>query len=176
VGYGGLKHLKFSKMPELVGIWNRNPQEIVDFKNLEFLEVCNYSSNMKSIFNLSMASSLAQLQQLEIKRCNNLKAVVMEEEATTTTDDKVIIFPLLKSMIIEDCPNLTSFYRGISSPSLIQFPSLTKFEVSHCPNMTAFVSAFSRDKLAIIDDGTESANGDIHILTPFFCHKALNLG
>ncbi|OMO62926.1 Cc-nbs-lrr resistance protein [Corchorus olitorius] len=169
VGYSGLKHLKFSEFLVLLNIWNRNPQEIWRFKNLEHLEVCD-SNDLKCIFNLAIASSLCRLQQLEIKRCNNLEVVIEEEEATTTRDDKTIIFPLLKSIIVEACPDLRSFYGGRASP--VEFPSLAKFEVSHCPNMTTFISAFSRDedKLATIGDATEGNND---LITSFFCYEVV---
>ncbi|OMP06829.1 hypothetical protein CCACVL1_01434, partial [Corchorus capsularis] len=120
VGYCGLKYLKFSEDPELANRWNiRNPPEFIDFKNLEFLEVCNFGNLIRCILNLSMASSLSRLQVLEIKRCNNLEAVIMEEEARETTDDKITIFPLLKSIVIEDCPDLRSFYSDKDKQAII---------------------------------------------------------
>ncbi|MBA0634272.1 hypothetical protein Godav_025550, partial [Gossypium davidsonii] len=92
VGYRGLQHLKFSKFPELIDIWSRNPQEMLDFTILKFLEVCD-SNNLRYIFNLSMAFSLGQLRQMEIKRC------------------------------VESCPDMTSFYmgsKGLECPSLVE--------------------------------------------------------
>ncbi|XVF03198.1 hypothetical protein REPUB_Repub04eG0240900 [Reevesia pubescens] len=167
VGCRGLKHLKFSEFPELMDIWNRNPQEILDFKNLEFLEVCN-SNNLRCIFNLSMALSLVRLKKMEIKRCNKLELVIKETEGSVleeaTSDNKIIIiFPRLDSIIIESCPDMTSFYLG-SSP--LECPSLQRLEVADCPKMTTFVSTFSRDddKEAIIGDGTDN-------VTAFFCDK-----
>ncbi|OMP02867.1 hypothetical protein CCACVL1_02673 [Corchorus capsularis] len=162
VGYSGLKHLKFSEILVLLNIWNSNPQEISRFKNLEHLEVCD-SNDLKCIFNLSIASSLCRLQQLEIRRCNNLEVVIEEEEASITRDDKtMIIFPLLKSIIIEACPDLRSFYRGRTS--------LAKFEVSHCPNMTAFISTFSRD-----EDKLATIEGNNDLITSFFCYEKSDL-
>ncbi|KAK6289272.1 hypothetical protein POUND7_000813, partial [Theobroma cacao] len=173
VGYRSLKHLKLSEFDELVDIWNRNPQEILDFKRLEFLEFCN-SDNLGCIFNLSMALSLVRLQQLQIKTCNKMEAVIKEEglllnlEART---DKIVIFPHLKSIFIERCPDLKCFY--LRSSTLMECPSLEKIEVAHCPNMATFVSTFRRDeeKRAIIGDGIERNEDDLHILTAFFSDK-----
>ncbi|KAK6289271.1 hypothetical protein POUND7_000812, partial [Theobroma cacao] len=173
VGYRSLKHLKSSKFPELVDIWNRNPQEILDLKSLEFLEFCNFN-NLGCIFNLYMAVSLVRLQQLEIKKCNKMEAVIKEERSVLDEEarlDKIAIFPLLKSIFIECCPDLTSFYLG--SPALIECPSLEIIEVARCPNMTTFVSIFPRpkEKQAILGDAIERNEDDPDILTGFFCDK-----
>ncbi|XP_017977195.1 PREDICTED: uncharacterized protein LOC18599617 isoform X5 [Theobroma cacao] len=175
VGYQCLKHLKLSEFPELVDIWNGNPQEILDLKNLEFLEFCN-SDNLGCIFNLSMALSLVRLQQLEIKKCNKMEAVIKEDGSVLdqkTRTDKIIIFPCLKSIFIEHCPDLTSFCWG--SPILMECPSLKIIEVAHCPNMTTFVSIFPRDeeKNARIGDGTDRKEDDLEILPAFFCDKIM---
>ncbi|XP_017977192.1 PREDICTED: uncharacterized protein LOC18599617 isoform X2 [Theobroma cacao] len=175
VGYQCLKHLKLSEFPELVDIWNGNPQEILDLKNLEFLEFCN-SDNLGCIFNLSMALSLVRLQQLEIKKCNKMEAVIKEDGSVLdqkTRTDKIIIFPCLKSIFIEHCPDLTSFCWG--SPILMECPSLKIIEVAHCPNMTTFVSIFPRDeeKNARIGDGTDRKEDDLEILPAFFCDKVV---
>ncbi|XVF41842.1 hypothetical protein PTKIN_Ptkin01aG0313200 [Pterospermum kingtungense] len=178
IGFHGLKQLKFSEFPELLEIWNRNLQERLDFENLEFLEVCN-SDNLSCIFTLSMAlSRLGRLQQLEIKRCNKMEQVVKEtegsvvEEAAKPDNNKIIImFPRLQSVLIESCPDLTSFYLGSAA---LEFPSLETIQVADCPNMTTFASASARDehmKEAIIGEETETNKDDHHIPTTFFCNE-----
>ncbi|XP_052877407.1 uncharacterized protein LOC128283994 [Gossypium arboreum] len=99
-----------SEFPELVDIWSRNPQEMLDFTTLVFLEICD-SNNLRYIFNLSMTFGLGQLQQLEIKRCGNLEQVIKEEgsitmvEEVVTDNSKIIsIFPCLRFIIVESCP------------------------------------------------------------------------
>ncbi|KAL4378410.1 hypothetical protein GQ457_02G040550 [Hibiscus cannabinus] len=163
VGYRDLKHLKFSEFPELIDVWSRNPQEMLDFKSLEFLEVCD-SNNLKCIFNLSMALSLERLQQMEIKRCSNFEQVIKEEDSKTVTEEEAIrtygnktisIFPHLQSIVLESCSNMTSFYLGSTT---LECPSLKEIIVVDCPNMTTFVSTFSRneDNEAIIGNETDN--------------------
>ena len=87
VGYRGLCELVLSDtFPELMEIWNTSPQEILDFKNLMFIEVCNCSS-LKYLFTPSMALSLKRLRSLEIKESSSMEEVIREhgvqEEATT---------------------------------------------------------------------------------------------
>ncbi|XVF42844.1 hypothetical protein PTKIN_Ptkin01aG0398100 [Pterospermum kingtungense] len=177
IGFHGLKQLKFSELPELMEIWSRNPQEMLDFENLEFLEVCN-SDNLSCVFSLPMALSLGRLQHLEIKRCNKMEHVVKEtegsvvEEAAKADNNKIIImFPLLKSILLESCPDLTRFYLGSAA---LEFPSLDTIQVADCPKMATFVSASARDehmKEALIGEETETNNGDHHTSTAFFCNK-----
>ncbi|MBA0784526.1 hypothetical protein Gotri_025869 [Gossypium trilobum] len=161
VGYRGLQHLKFSKFPELIDIWSRNPHEMLDLTTLKFVEVCD-SNNLRYIFNLSMAFSLGQLRQMEIKRCGNLKQVIKEEGSITMVEEaiayssKIIsIFPHLQSIIVESCLNMTSFYLGSKG---LECPSLVEIKVIGCSNMTTFVSTFSRDedKEAIIGDEVDN--------------------
>ncbi|XVF42836.1 hypothetical protein PTKIN_Ptkin01aG0397300 [Pterospermum kingtungense] len=177
IGFHGLKQLKFSEFPELMEIWSRNPQEMLDFQNLEFLEVCN-SDYLSCVFSLPMALSLGRLQHLEIKRCNKMEQVVKEtegsvvEEAAKSDTNKIIIrFRLLKSILIESCPDLTSFYLGSAA---LEFSSLETIQVADCPKMATFVSASARDehmKEAIIGEETETNNDDHHTPTAFFCNK-----
>ncbi|MBA0742804.1 hypothetical protein Gogos_015825, partial [Gossypium gossypioides] len=157
VGYRGLKHLKFSEFPKLIDLWSRNPQEMLDFATLEFLEVCD-TNNLRCIFNLSTAFSLGQLRQIEIKRCSNLEQVIKEEGSITMVEEAITesskmnsIFPRLQSIIVESCPDMTSFYLGSKG---LECPSVVEIKVADCLNMTTFVSTFSRDedKEAIIGD------------------------
>ncbi|KAL1075599.1 hypothetical protein V6Z11_D11G374900 [Gossypium hirsutum] len=161
VGYRGLKHLKLSEFPELVDIWSRNPQEMLDFTTLEFLEVCD-SNNLRYIFNLTMAFGLGQLRQMEIKRCGNLEQVIKEEgpitmveEAITDTSKMIRIFPRLRSITVESCPVMTSFYMGSKG---LECPSLVEIKIVDCSNMTTFVCTFSRneDKEVIIGDEVDN--------------------
>ncbi|MBA0786890.1 hypothetical protein Gotri_028152, partial [Gossypium trilobum] len=157
VRYRGLKHLKFSEFPKLIDLWSRNPQEMLDFATLEFLVVCD-TNNLRCIFNLSTAFSLGQLRQMEIKRCSNLEQVIKEEgsvrmveEAITDSCNILSIFPHLQSIIVESCPDMTSFYLGSKG---LECPSLVEIKVVDCSNMATFISTFSKDEdiEAIIGD------------------------
>ncbi|KAK8272989.1 hypothetical protein V6Z12_D11G374800 [Gossypium hirsutum] len=171
VGYRGLKHLKFSEFPELVDIWSRNPQEIFYFTTLEFLEVCD-SNNLRYIFNLSMAFGLRQLRQMEIKRCGNLEQVIKEEgpiamvkEAITDSSKIISIFPRLRSITVESCPDMTSFYMGSKG---LECPSLVELKIVDCSNMTTFVCTFSRD-----EDKEVMIGDEIDKVATFFSDKVV---
>ncbi|KAK8589983.1 hypothetical protein V6N12_024369 [Hibiscus sabdariffa] len=152
VRYRGLTKVKLSEFPELIDSWSwsRNPQEMLDFENLELLEVCDVN-NLRCIFGLSMAAlGLTRLQHLQIKRCNDLEQVITEEGSNSitvaeeTTDDKIIsVFPRLQSIIVESCPSMTSVYLGSST---LAYPSLFEIIVAHCPNLTTFHSKVLKDE------------------------------
>ncbi|MBA0633785.1 hypothetical protein Godav_026057, partial [Gossypium davidsonii] len=153
---------QFSVFPELIDIRSRNPQEMLDFTALEFLEFCD-TDKLRCIFNLSTVFSLRQLRQMEIKRCGNLEQVIKEEgssimveEATIHSSKIISIFPRLQSVKVESCPNMTSFYLGSKG---LECLSLVEIKVAHCSNMTTFVSTFSRDedREAIIGDEVDNA-------------------
>ncbi|MBA0638606.1 hypothetical protein Godav_025810, partial [Gossypium davidsonii] len=160
---------QLSDFPELINIWSRNPQEMLDFTTLEFLEVCD-SNNLRYIFNLSMVFRLGQLRQMEIKRCNNLEQVIKEEDSITmveeaiTDNSKIInIFPRLQSITVESCPDITSFYLGSKG---LECPSFLEIKIANCSNMTTLISTFSRD------EDKESIIGDeVDNVSTFFSNK-----
>ncbi|MFQ6656174.1 hypothetical protein Gotur_026395 [Gossypium turneri] len=138
---------QLSEFPELVDIWSRNPQEMLDFTTLEFLEVCD-SNNLRYIFNLSMAFGVGQLRQMEIKRYYNLEQVIKEEGPITIveeaiTDGSKIISVFPRSIIVESCPDMISFYMGSKG---LECSSLVEIKVADCSNMTTFLSTFSGDE------------------------------
>ncbi|MBA0876707.1 hypothetical protein Goshw_019051, partial [Gossypium schwendimanii] len=159
--WAGDLNATLSKFPELVDIWSRNLQEIFNFATLEFLEVCD-SNNLRYIFNLLMAFGLGQLHQMEIKRCRNLEQVIKEEgpitmvkEALTDSSKIISIIPRLQSIIVESCPDMTSFYMGSKG---LECPSLVEIKIVDCSNMTSSVCTFSRDedKEVIIGDEVDN--------------------
>ncbi|XP_052880953.1 probable disease resistance protein At4g27220 [Gossypium arboreum] len=69
--------------PKLIEIWKRNPQEILESKNLGRIEIYKCSS-LKYIFAPSMLFSLKQLEQIEVKECNTMEQVIREDEEGVT--------------------------------------------------------------------------------------------
>ena len=172
VGYRGpLLDLALSDTsPELMEIWNTSPQEILDFKNLIHIEVCNCSS-LKYLFTPSMALSLKRLHRLEIKECSSMEEVIrehgVEEEATT---DK-FTFPWLSYLTVESCSNFRCFYLGSRA---LEFPSLLRITIAECPKMSTFFSPSSRNKEKEWNgdgSGRRLGQGDLNIAPTFFSDK-----
>ncbi|XVF57351.1 hypothetical protein PTKIN_Ptkin06aG0198200 [Pterospermum kingtungense] len=149
VGYRGLEHLELSDSSEFTEIWRQNPQEMLDLKNLKSLKFYECSA-LTCLFSLSMALELAQLLEIKVKNCTMMKHIILDEGANEEVDNK-IIFPLLTTINLESCANLSSFYHG---NKILEFPSLEELYVVDCPRMFAFASTFSRERtIESIDDG-----------------------
>ncbi|KAF2306656.1 hypothetical protein GH714_020153 [Hevea brasiliensis] len=137
-GCDSLKHI-WSKDPQgvfLGKLWNKHPHGILDFKNLRLLQIENCSS-LKYIFTGSMALCLSQLQELELKYCNMMEGIIEVEEANK------MIFPSLKSMILECLPKFSNF---CSRSSNLECPSLKKMSIYDCRSMKTFFSTLLREQ------------------------------
>lgn len=76
------------------------------------VETC---SRLKFLFSYSMVDSLVRLQQLEIRKCESMEAVI----DTTDIEINSVEFPSLHHLRIVDCPNLRSFISVNSSEEKI---------------------------------------------------------
>ncbi|GLT52110.1 hypothetical protein SLA2020_254700 [Shorea laevis] len=145
VGFIGLMNLSLSEFPELIQNWHTKSLQILDFRYLLRLDICNCNS-LGYLLTLPMVRSLVQLDHLEVKHCTRMDAVIMEEGSenviTEEGSEKKIILPYLSQIFLESCSDLTSFYLGSST---FQCELLTRFEVLNCPKMTTFASTFPRE-------------------------------
>ncbi|GKV26332.1 hypothetical protein SLEP1_g35659 [Rubroshorea leprosula] len=165
-GYAGLQELNLSDFPQLMEIWYKNPQEILDFKQLRELEICN-CSNLTYLLTPSMALSLVTLERLKVQNSEMMEHIITGE-GTMEADEKEMIFPQLKAINLESCSNLTSFCVGNYK---LVFPLLAVMEVIDCPEMVTFASTFSTVQVKEAAEG-ESAERirkeDIDPTEPFF--------
>ncbi|MBA0654135.1 hypothetical protein Goklo_021207, partial [Gossypium klotzschianum] len=90
-------------------------------------------------------------------------SITTVEEVITNSTKIISIFPRLKSITVESCPNTTSFSLG---SKVLECPSLVEIKVADCLNMITFASTFSRyeDEEATIDD-------EVNNVAPFFSDK-----
>ncbi|GKV01660.1 hypothetical protein SLEP1_g14196 [Rubroshorea leprosula] len=137
VGYAGLNHLKLSELPKLMEIWNRNPQDILHFRWISFLEIC-YCDSFRYLLTPSMVLSLSELQELRVQNCEMIEQIITVEEVIEVPENKMI-FPKLNTLALKSCPNLVSFVVGSYK---LEFPSLFSINMDNCPKMVSF-STFS---------------------------------
>ncbi|XP_017233830.1 disease resistance protein At4g27190 [Daucus carota subsp. sativus] len=83
-------------------------QPLTCFSKLVSLKITNCSA-MEYLFCSSVAKCLLQLQELRLKDCPGMEAIVMDEG---TSDADIINFPKLKLLKLHDVPRLKSFCRG----------------------------------------------------------------
>ncbi|XP_024926181.3 uncharacterized protein LOC107410500 [Ziziphus jujuba] len=129
VAFPSLKSLKLSAVNSKM-LWPDQLPETFKMQNLKSLRVdgCN---SLKHILSFSMAGSLVQLQNLEVRQCS-----VMEEALTINVirnsegmDKKLL--PNLKSLHLEELPNLKRF----CSISWIKFLSMERLSIDACPKL-----------------------------------------
>uniref|UniRef100_A0A7N2L2P3 AAA+ ATPase domain-containing protein n=1 Tax=Quercus lobata TaxID=97700 RepID=A0A7N2L2P3_QUELO len=77
------------------------------FCNLRIVKV-EHCDQLKFVFSSSMAKCLLQLQELEIRECSVMGAVVIKEEGDIEDGDK-ILFPQLRRLALQCLPKLISF-------------------------------------------------------------------
>ncbi|KAL5844625.1 hypothetical protein ACOSQ4_010583 [Xanthoceras sorbifolium] len=143
VGFHGIENLTLSEFPHLNEVWH-NQFPVSFFSNLKSLVVDD--SSFRYIFTPSVASGLVQLQDLEIKNCASLEAIIVIEETIRNT-----MFPNLNRLELIDLPELTSLCNFVGNA--IELPSLASLWIENCPNMETFVSNFTGvDKSASKDN------------------------
>ena len=137
-----LKVLKLRRLPKMKQVWNKDPQGIFSFQNLQEIyvveceslkslfpanleEICHgqlpltsflnlrivkveHCEKLKFVFSSSIAKGLSQLQELEIRECSIMGAIVIKEEAGVEDRD-MILLPQLRRLVLHRLPKLMSF-------------------------------------------------------------------
>ncbi|TXG71321.1 hypothetical protein EZV62_006256 [Acer yangbiense] len=101
------------------------------FKNLTTLEV-DKCGGLLNLMAPSVAKSLVQLTRMDITDCEMIEEIITRKEDEAVNQ---IIFSRLEYLGLNCLPNLTIFYSGSWT---IEFPSLQKVVVNQCPNMKLF--------------------------------------
>ncbi|KAG2380647.1 Disease resistance protein [Vigna angularis] len=86
-----LKKLVLSKLPNLENVWNEDTRGILSMRHLEqvFVDTCK---SLKSVFPASIGKELVNLEDLVVKDCEGLMAIVAEE----SDENEEIIFKRLQ--------------------------------------------------------------------------------
>ncbi|KAL6311687.1 hypothetical protein AAG906_019035 [Vitis piasezkii] len=102
-----LEELTLERLNGLKSIWNKDPQGLVSFQNLQSLKVVGCPC-LKYIFPITVAEGLVQLKFLGIKYCG------VEEIVANENGDEVMssLFPELTSLTLKGLNKLKGFYRG----------------------------------------------------------------
>ncbi|KAK4850483.1 hypothetical protein QYF36_007150 [Acer negundo] len=133
VGFRGIENFTVSDFPDLKEVWH-NQLLITYFCNLKSLVVDDKCSSLKYLFTQSLALGLVQLQELEIKNCAVLEAIIVTDEERTDNT----LFPNLTRLELKDLPKLLRFCNFLGNS--IELPSLARLWIDNCPNMETFIS------------------------------------
>ncbi|KAL0346121.1 UNVERIFIED_CONTAM: putative disease resistance protein [Sesamum radiatum] len=134
--FGKLRNLKLLKLPSLVHVF-RNPTQSVSVSNLRSVHI-SHCPKLQSLFSLSTAQSLVQLEEIKIENCEIMEEIFSEErpEGGNISCNK-IEFAKLNYIELDTLPNLTGFCKSVR----IDFPQLTELCIQSlrklrtlCPN------------------------------------------
>ena len=121
-----LEFLSLDNMTNLEQICHGHDQLAMgSFRSLKKLEVSN-CDELKSVFSLTMLGCFSQLQEIVIKNCEVMSAIVAKErkheiQVNNITDDvktNMVDFSQLRSLDLQNLPNLMGFYSDVDSQLL----------------------------------------------------------
>ena len=121
-----LRHLTSINLPKLKHIWTSDLEAILTFQNLRGVHI-SQCKTLKSLFPISVAKSLEQLQSLHINDCGLMEEIVALEEGLETTTK--FVFPRITSLSLESLPELKCFYPGKHTS---EWPSLKSLTTCKC--------------------------------------------
>ena len=151
-----LKRLILRCLPKMKQVWNKDPQGIFSFQNLQLISVWECES-LQSLFPASVARFLLQLEDLQIDDCGLEEIVSREEIAEATTR---FVFPKVTLLVLHKLPRLKWFCRGVHTS---EWPLLKELEVSECDQIEIFAS-----KILNFQETVEESQLETSIQQPLF--------
>ncbi|KAL2570202.1 hypothetical protein AAZV13_18G173200 [Glycine max] len=143
-----LKYLTLKDLPNLKCVWNKTPRGILSFPNLLVVFVTKCRS-LATLFPLSLANNLVNLQTLTVRRCDKLVEIVGNEDAMEHGTTERFEFPSLWKLLLYKLSLLSCFYPGKHH---LECPVLECLDVSYCPKLKLFTSEFHNShKEAVIE-------------------------
>ncbi|KAF3943106.1 hypothetical protein CMV_030302 [Castanea mollissima] len=130
-----LKRLILRRLPKMKQVWNKDPEGIFSFQNLQ--EICVLEcESLQSLFPASLASSIyfQNLANLEIWKCHGLINLVTSSTAKSLLQ--------LKKMSVSECERITEVVTGEGGEAseVITFTQLTHLKLDCLPNLSSFCS------------------------------------
>ncbi|KAI4318227.1 hypothetical protein L6164_026016 [Bauhinia variegata] len=125
-----LNYLKLHELSELSFLC-KGPTESLNLKNLRELLVIK-CRRLKTVFSLSILRSFPQLEEIIIKKCDELEQVIEEDEKdqySSNCQHEQVCFPKLTRIIIRECNNLNCVFTLVSPHEL---PQLRMLDIEKC--------------------------------------------
>ncbi|XP_029143422.1 uncharacterized protein [Arachis hypogaea] len=194
----GLESIKLQDLPKVRSIWGLNIVRHVSFTKLTSIEIarCN---NLKCVMSYSVAKSLVEIKELEVKNCEMIEEIVKKEEEEKIMNmgagckDKTL-FPKLEKLSLENLPNLRCFCYGDYDYDIplsnenedkkkqeqvqVSFPQLKEISLTGVPNFQCFCGGSYDYDLMLLSPSSQietfsNGNGKVIVSTPNL-HKVNN--
>ena len=150
------KHLTLINLPKLKHVWTSDPEAILTFQKLRQVEVSKCKT-LKSLFPVSVAKSLEQIESLHINDCELMEEIVALEEGLETMTK--FVFPQITSLTLQLLPELKCFY---SRRHTLEWPSLKSLTISKCDKVKIVAS----NELSFTD--TDELGDHVPVQQPLF--------
>lgn len=92
---------------------------------------------LERVLTFSTLESLRQLQVSKVKTCKSMKVIVKNEMTEQTRASMAVVFRHLKSLELDNLPNLVCFFSGTND---FHWPLLDDVIIKVCPKMMVFTS------------------------------------
>ncbi|XP_042754871.2 uncharacterized protein LOC111917409 isoform X1 [Lactuca sativa] len=143
-----LKEVAVDGLDKLKHMWKSNRWIVLNFPNLTKVSIVSCKL-LGHVFSSCMVGSLLQLQELKISDCKSMDVIVKQVEDSETRPTTEVVFPCLKSITLEKLPNLKGFCLGKVA---FEWPLLDTLEIKDCPQITVFTNGQSTTlELKLID-------------------------
>ncbi|KAL5166952.1 putative disease resistance protein [Glycine soja] len=133
-----LKKLTLEGLSNLKCVWDKTPQGILGFLNLQDVDI-TICRSLATLFPLSLAKNLVNLQTLTVWRCDKLVEIDGKEDAMELGRTEIFKFPCLWKLYLYKLSLLSCFYPGKHH---LECPLLISLDVSYCPKLKLFTSEF----------------------------------
>ena len=151
-----LKELNLYRLPKMKQVWNKDPQGIFSFPNLQVIHVWECES-LKSLLPASVARCLMQLKDLRVRHCGVEEIVAQEYGAEAAAQ---LVFPKVTFLLLSKLPKLKWFYQGVHTS---EWPLLKTLRVNECDQIEIFIS-----KSLSFQERVEESQVETSIQQPLF--------
>ncbi|KAJ3691714.1 hypothetical protein LUZ61_020878 [Rhynchospora tenuis] len=141
------KNLKVLEVTQYPG--NDFPVWMTEYSMLQNL-IELYLIDCRKCTKIPPVDKLPFLRILCLKFCNNLRHLCNSGSTSGEIDEDQLTFPKLKKLVLFEMPNLSSWCEGeVGIETSLVFPVLRSFHIINCPKLTAMPSTPSLESLTI---------------------------
>ncbi|KAG2694933.1 hypothetical protein I3760_08G167000 [Carya illinoinensis] len=111
IAFPNLTNLNLRNLPKIKHVWNKDPQTILRFQNLQHI-TASRCKRLKSLLPASVGSCLKQLKTITIDDLCGMEEIVRVEGGEAARRTLVFVFPQVTYLSLSYLPRLECFYKG----------------------------------------------------------------
>ncbi|KAG6646175.1 uncharacterized protein LOC122318860 isoform X3 [Carya illinoinensis] len=158
IAFPNLTNLNLRNLPKIKHVWNKDPQTILRFQNLQHI-TASRCKRLKSLFPASVGSCLKQLKTITIDDFCGMEEIVKVEGGEAARRTLVFVFPQVTYLSLSYLPRLECFYKGVH---ISKWPMLKKIKIEKCNKVEVFASGL------VSEETVEKRQSQMSIKQPIF--------